>query len=375
MPLPTTSTDSSSADAHSDAGASPDVSRGDATSSRKKQHVELCVGEDVTFRRKTTGLERYELEHNALPEIDLDDVDTSTDFLGRHLSMPLLVSSMTGGYPDAERINRELAEVCETLRIAMGVGSQRQALESSAQHDSYRAARRVAPSIALFGNIGGAEIARSAGVDDLRRLAEIIDADGFAVHLNPLQEAMQPEGNPQYRGVLEAIARLVRELGLPVIVKEVGAGLSSDVVRRLLDVGVRYIDVAGGGGTSWSGVEMLRRDDDDDNAAFWDWGIPTSEAIIDARPLCDEAGATLIGSGGIASARDATIAIALGAHMVGAARPLLKTLVDDGQQALADLLERWSRSMRTAMFLTGSATVSDLRNARVRRYSSTHDLP
>lgn len=345
-----------------------DPSNAPSTSGRKRDHVELVVGRDVTFRSKTTGLERYDLEHDALPEIDFGDVDASVEFLGRRCSMPVLISSMTGGYADAERINRELAEVCEELRLPMGVGSQRQALESSSQHESFRVARRVAPSIALFGNIGGAEIAGVAGATEVRRLAELIEADGFAVHLNPLQELMQPEGNPQFRGVLAGIERLVRELTIPIIVKEVGAGLSADVVRRLLDAGVRYIDVAGAGGTSWSGVEMLRRSDGSDDDDFWDWGIPTADAIVGARPLCDASGATLIASGGITSPREAVIAIALGAHMVGSARPFLKTLVDEGSDALHLRLANWHKHIRAAMFLTGSSTIAELRTARLRHH-------
>jgi isopentenyl-diphosphate Delta-isomerase len=351
----------------SETGAEASTAARDITSSRKKDHVDLCVAQDVTFRGKTTGLERYELEHCALPEIDFEQVDPTVEFLGRRCSMPVLISSMTGGYPDAERINRELAEVCEALLIPMGVGSQRQALESNEQHESFRVARRAAPSIAIFGNIGGAEIARTASVDAVKRLAELIDADGFAIHLNPLQELMQPEGNPQFRGVLAGIERLARSLALPIIVKEVGAGLSGRVVRSLLDAGVRAIDVAGAGGTSWSGVEMLRRSDGLDDDAFWDWGIPTADALIDARPLCDDAGATLIASGGIATPRDAAVAIGLGAHMVGAARPFLKTLVEHGPDALRGTLERWSRYLRGAMFLTGSRNVEELRHTRVVR--------
>jgi isopentenyl-diphosphate Delta-isomerase len=354
----------SPSDQPNDPSAAASAEGAEPTSSRKKEHVDLCVGADVTFREKTTGLERYELVHNALPEIDFDEVDTSVEFLGRPCSMPLLVSSMTGGYADAERINRGLAEVCETVRIPMGVGSQRQALESSSQLESFRIARSTAPSIPIFGNIGGAEIARTAGVDDVRRLADLIGADGFAIHLNPLQELMQPEGNPRFRGVLGAIERLARDLGRPLIVKEVGAGLSASVVRRLLDVGVRHIDVAGAGGTSWSGVEILRSSDSDDEA-FWDWGIPTADALRAARPLCDAAGATLIASGGISSARDIAVSIALGAHMVGSARPLLKRLIDGGPERLLATLRTWHRHLRGAMFLTGSRSVAELRGAGV----------
>ena len=337
------------------------------TSGRKKDHVDLCVGENVAFRSKTTGLERYELLHNALPELDFDEVETSVEFLGKICSMPLIIGSMTGGYEDAQRITLELGEVCEELRIPMGVGSQRQAIESDSQLDSFRSARRAAPTIPIFGNLGGAEVARSPDRDTIRRLADLIEADAFAIHLNPLQELMQPEGTPTFRGVLAGVERLVREMEIPLIVKEVGAGLSADVVRRLLDVGVRYIDVAGAGGTSWSGVELLRRSDRSDDAIFWDWGLPTADAIIEARPLCDEAGAVLIGSGGITGPRDMAVALALGAHIAASARVLLKTLMEEGQESLFRLLISWRRQLRGMMFLSGSADVEALRRATLRR--------
>jgi isopentenyl-diphosphate delta-isomerase len=337
---------------------------GHRTSSRKKDHVDLCVGSDVSFRRKRTGLEEYELEHDALPELDLAEVDTSVEFLGRHCSMPLLISSMTGGYDEAERINRKLGEVCQTIGIPMGIGSQRQALQNGRYIESFRAARRAAPSVPIFGNLGGAEIAREAAIDDIRRLVDMIEADAFAIHLNPLQELMQPEGNPSFRGVLAGIERLARELEVPLIVKEVGAGLSAGVVGRLIDAGVRHIDVAGAGGTSWSGVELMRRGEEEIDP-FWDWGIPTADAVIAARPLCERAGATLIASGGLGGGRDIAVAIALGAHMTGSARILLRTLVEEGQGALAEMLGRWGRTLRGMMFLSGSRTVADLRNARL----------
>lgn len=335
------------------------------TSNRKRDHVELCVGEDVAFQGKTTGLERYELLHNALPELDFREVDTSVEFLGKPCGMPLLISSMTGGYDDAITINQQLAEVCQSLQIPMGVGSQRQAIEDNSQLESFRAARRGGPTIPLFGNLGGVEVAKGHSIETIKRLAELIDADGFAVHLNPLQELMQPEGNPNYRGVLAGIEQLVKQLDLPIIVKEVGAGLSTDTVRRLLDVGVRIIDVAGAGGTSWSGVELMRRSDGEDYSAFWDWGIPTADALNAARPLCDAAQATLIASGGIATPRDVAISIALGAGFCGSARPMLKILRGSGQQALEAMLLGWRHHLRCMMFLSGSRTIADLRNAPV----------
>lgn len=340
------------------------------TSSRKKDHVDLCVEQDVTFQGKTTGLERYELAHNALPEMNLSDVNTTVEFLGKDCKLPLIVNSMTGGYKDAERINRELAEVCEETGIAMGLGSQRQALESTQFHQSWRAARLAAPSVPMFGNLGAPEIAKNPTLESVHRLVDLIEADGFAVHLNPLQELMQPEGDPSFRGVLNGIERLVRELSVPVIVKEVGAGLSADVVHRLINVGVRYIDISGAGGTSWSGVELLRSPSGIADNPFWDWGIPTAEAIIEARPLCEQHGVTLIGSGGIATSRDIPIAIALGAHMVASARPLLKVLIDQGKKALVNFLQLWERHLRYAMFLSGTANIASLRSALLRKAQS-----
>ena len=326
------------------------------TPSRKKDHVDLCVGEDVTFRGKTTGLERYELVHNALPEIDPEDVDTSVTFLGKRCALPLIINSMTGGYEEAERINRELAEVCGEIGIPLGLGSQRQAMETDRFHESWRAARRAAPSIPIFGNIGAPEIAAGVKTEEIQRL----------VHLNPLQELMQPEGNPQFRGVLSGIEHLVRELPVPVIVKEVGAGLSGDVVRRLLEVGVRHVDISGAGGTSWSGVELLRSPNRTADDPFWDWGIPTAEALVEARPLCEEKEGFLIASGGIASPRDVAISIALGAHIAASARPLLKALATEGKKGLLSLLREWERHLRYMMFLAGTPDVPALRNGRLR---------
>lgn len=342
------------------------------TASRKKEHVDLCVGEDVTFRGKTTGLERFELVHNALPEIDLEDVDPRVRFLGKECRFPLIINSMTGGYEEAERINRELAEACCETGIALGLGSQRQAMESERFHESWRVARKAAPSVPIFGNIGAPEVAGNPPIEQLRRLIDMIEADGLAVHLNPLQELMQPEGSPRFRGVLHGIEELVKALPVPVLVKEVGAGLSADVVRRLTDIGVRHIDISGAGGTSWSGVELLRSPSGEIDDPFWDWGIPTADAIEGARSICEETGSVLIASGGIASSRDLGIALALGADMVASARPMLKTLMSLGSNALVEMIRTWERHLRYAMFLTGSVDIPAMRNAQLRRVRSAH---
>lgn len=338
------------------------------TSSRKEQHVRITLDRDVSFRGKSAGFEKFDLVHNALPELNLADVDPSTTFLGKPVGLPIIVSSMTGGYRDAMRINRGLAEVCAELRLPMGVGSQRQAIEDDTHHRSYSVVREAAPDIPVFGNIGAAEVAKLRTADPVRRLADLVRADGFAVHLNPLQEFLQPEGNPEFRGVLNGIAMLVKDLGLPVIVKEIGAGISEDVARRLIDTGVRIIDVAGAGGTSWAGVEILRRNGSarrrgqrDFASSFWDWGIATTDALQQVSRLKPRhAGLTVIASGGIASGLDVAKSIALGADLAGAARPMLKALEHGGRKGLLAEIDAWSGELRGAMFLTGSRTLKDL---------------
>lgn len=343
------------------------------TTSRKKQHVELTLSRDVGFRSKTTGLEHYEFVHNALPELDYSEIDTSTTFLNKTLAAPLLVSCMTGGYRDALRINRRLAEVCEEMGIAMGVGSQRQAMEDAQYHRTFSVVREVAPSMPIIGNIGAAEVATLNSSHAIHKLVDLVRADAFAVHLNPLQELLQPEGNTNFRGVLKGIELLVKHLPVPVIVKEIGAGISVDVARRLLDVGVRCIDVAGAGGTSWAGVEILRRKEKTVASKFWDWGIPTAESLRSivklkspSRPF------TLIASGGITSGIDVAKCIALGADVVGAARPMLKALAEGGTSGLRTLIAHWIDELRCVMFLTGSATIGALAQAPLVHRTGTH---
>lgn len=354
------------------------------TSSRKQQHVEITVSKDVTFRGKTSGFERYEFVHNALPELDLSEVNASTVFLGKAVSLPFLISSMTGGYKDAERINRGLATVCAQKNIAMGVGSQRQALEDTTHHRSYSVVREVAPDIPVFGNIGASEVARLKDASPLKRLADLIQADAFAVHLNPLQEFLQPEGDPRFRGVLDGIAMLVREMGIPLIVKEIGAGISASVARRLIDVGVRIIDVAGSGGTSWAGVEILRRNSErttkgaergrDHAPAFWDWGIPTADALNQVAELkAKTRGLFVIASGGLTNGLDVAKALALGAGLAGVARPMLKALEKGGTAGLSRELEAWEMELKGAMFLTGSKTLDDLRRQTLIRRNGVQE--
>ena len=338
----------------------------------------MTLAKDVSFRRKTAGFERFEFQHNALPELDFSDVDPTTTFLGKKISFPFVISSMTGGYDDATRINRQLAEVCAEKQIAMGVGSQRQALEDKKFHRSFSVVREVAPAIPVFGNIGAAEVAKLKDASKVKRLADLIQANAFAVHLNPLQELLQPEGNPHFRGVLNGIEMLVKELSIPVIVKEIGAGISLTVAKRLLDVGVSIIDVAGAGGTSWAGVEILRRSkrsrgkkiaqkqSGDPNDVFWDWGIPTVDALRQVCGLKMQMPAlTIIASGGVTNGLDIGKSIAFGADLAGSARPMLKALEIGGKELLLATLSHWEHQLKGAMFLTGSRTIQDLQRQQM----------
>ncbi|MBI4429574.1 MAG: type 2 isopentenyl-diphosphate Delta-isomerase [Ignavibacteriales bacterium] len=350
------------------------------TSSRKQQHVEITLSKDVSFRGKTTGFERFEFLHNAIPELNFSEIDTAVTFLGKKLAFPLIISSMTGGYKDAQRINRHLAEVCAEKRLAMGVGSQRQAMEDSTYHRSFSVVREVAKDIPVFGNIGAAEVAQLKDASKVQRLANLVRADGFAVHLNPLQEFLQPEGSPDFRGVLRGIELLVKQLSIPVLVKEIGAGISADVAKRLIDVGVRIIDVAGAGGTSWAGVEIIRRNEKNGKwnngkkrgekesfaAAFWDWGIPTVDALRQVSSLKSQTpGLTVISSGGISGGMDVAKSIAFGADLAGAARPLLKILESGGTKAMIRKVDSWIMQVKGAMFLTGSRTIQDLQQRQL----------
>ncbi len=344
--------------------------RARSTPSRKQQHIALTLNKNVSFKSKTTELDRFEFVHNALPELNLSEVDMSTVFLGKKLTAPLMVSCMTGGYKDALTINRQLAQVCEEQGIAMGVGSQRQALEDTQYHRTFTVVRDVAASIPVVGNIGAAEVATLSSGDSIQKLIDLIKADAFTVHLNPLQEFLQPEGNTNFRGVLKGIEILVQQSPVPIIVKEIGAGISVGVARRLLDVGVKYIDVAGAGGTSWAGVETLRRKDKSMAEKFWDWGIPTSVALLEVAALKSSTTKfTLIGSGGISSGFDVAKCIALGADLAASARPMLKTLQAKGKAGLRSLIQQWVEEIRGIMFLTGSKTIADLQKAQLVRYA------
>lgn len=343
---------------------------------RKEEHIRVCTEENVRFRSKTTGLENYDFDYVALPEMDFEEVTPGASFLGGTLRLPLIVSSMTGGYHGAIAINAALARICQRWQLALGLGSMRSLLDRSDLLESFRIAREEAPSIPIIANIGASQLVRDASPSDLESLVRLVGADALAIHLNPLQELLQPEGTPHFRGVLAAIEQLVASLPLPIIVKEVGAGISGRVAEALLGRGVRFIDVAGAGGTSWAGVEITRSRSQSDPHPLdplWDCGIPTAECIVEVAQLRQQYNFTLIASGGIANGFDAAKSIALGADLVGVARPILQLLQHGGETAVDRYLKKWELQLRAAMFISGARTLSDLQRVRLRSRISFHD--
>jgi isopentenyl-diphosphate Delta-isomerase len=345
----------------------------DSTSSRKLDHVQIVMGEDVAAKGVSSGFAAYRMPHDAVPELDLAEIDTSTTLLGKPMCAPLLISSMTGGASDVARINLALAEAAQTLGLAMGVGSQRSAIRDQRLAYTYQV-RQVAPRIPLLANLGAVQLNYSYGVDECRRAVEMIDADALILHFNVLQEAVQPEGNTNFKGLLGKIELVkielvCRDVGVPVIAKEVGNGIGAQAARRLIDAGVWGIDVAGAGGTSWSEVERFRQVSARGArvaGAFADWGTPTTEAIREVRAAFPAI--TLIGSGGIRSGVDIAKAIALGADIGATAKPALGPASEgQGAQGVIEGLRAYIDELRIAMFCSGCADLQALRALKLER--------
>lgn len=330
---------------------------------RKKEHLDLCLTDSVGFKTKSNGFENYDFIHNALTEVEIEKINFQTNFYGKKISYPFMISCMTGGTTEAENINKRLAEVAEHLNIPIGVGSQRQALTNSEHIQSYKVIRQKAKSVPVLGNIGAAQVAKLKNPEDVQRLVDMLHADAMVIHLNPLQELLQKEGEPYFKGLTKKIKSLTKNLSVPVIVKEVGSGISYDVAKKLLESGVKGIDVAGAGGTSWAGVEVLRNKNED--SPFWDWGLQTSFCIRKISKLQKNFDFVLIGSGGINSSFDAAKALALGADLTASARIILQTLMNNGQEAVVSLIINWFEDVRKIMFLTGSKTLRELKNKKL----------
>ncbi len=334
------------------------------TQNRKADHLRVCLEEDVQFRETTSGLERYRFTHCCLPELNLSDIDLTTTFLGKKLGAPLLISSMTGGTELAKTINYRLAEVAQHYKIAMGVGSQRVAVENPQVGDTF-AVRSVAPDILLFANLGAVQLNYGYGIDECRRVIDLLQADALILHLNSLQECVQTKGDTNFRGLLDKISKLCYELEVPVIAKEVGNGISAAMARKLIDAGVSAIDVAGAGGTSWAKVEGQRAKDARQRrlgATFADWGLPTAECVTGIRAVAPAI--PLIASGGLANGLDAAKAIALGADIAGLARPFLQAAAES-EQAAAELAEVLIAELATVLLCAGCATLSELKHSGV----------
>ncbi len=335
---------------------------------RKRDHIQAVLSGNVNAQSVTNGFDAYRFEHCALPEINLIDVSLESQFLGRKLRLPFVISSMTGGPERARTINANLAVAAEALGIALGVGSQRVALAGdAARHGLDNDVRRLAPNAMIFANIGAAQLGDGVNVDHLRRAVDMIDANALIVHLNPLQEALQIDGDTDWRGITDRLAMAVKRLDVPIIVKEVGFGVSGPVAQTLADCGVAAIDVAGAGGTSWSAVEAARSQTVRLRVLgelFREWGIPTAEALVACRRTAPHI--PLIASGGIRHGLDAAKAIALGADLVGQAGPVLRAAIESPEAVIVHF-QHMADALRLACFGVGAGDLASLRRAVLKR--------
>jgi isopentenyl-diphosphate delta-isomerase len=337
-----------------------------STEHRKADHIEIVLEKDVAAKGVTTGFERFFLEHCALPDLNLEDVDLSLTLWQKSLKAPLLISSMTGGTDIALKINLHLAVVAQALGLAMGVGSQRAAIEKPELVATYQV-RKVAPDILLFANLGAVQLNYGYGLEEAKRAVEMIEADALILHLNPLQEAVQPGGDRAWQGLLPKIEQLTQKLAVPVIAKEVGNGISGTLARRLVDCGVAAIDVAGAGGTSWSEVEAHRQTNPKLRHiahAFANWGIPTALSLIEVHRTVPQI--PIFASGGIRNGIDAAKALILGATLVGSAAPILASAIFDEEQVYQKC-QALVEELKIAAFCSNAANLEQIRRIPLRR--------
>lgn len=333
-------------------------------SDRKKDHVDLTLHQQVEYV-KSTGFERIHFRHHALPELDFKDIDPTSSFLGKSISFPLFISSMTGGYSGAGSLNAMIAEFCEHNQIPFGVGSQRAMLEDPSQSKSFSIARKLAPRSVICSNIGGAQLIEGLDKVALNLLIDSIEADAVIVHLNPLQELIQKEGDRNFSGVLRGIEKLKKQSPVPILVKETGAGISGETALPLLNMGVDGIDVAGAGGTSWAKVEDFRNTTHHDADFLMEWGIPTVDCLYEVSKLKSEFSFTLIASGGIRNAEHMLKSLCLGADLTAMAAPVLKILSKDGLDVLQNTFDQWKDQFMKGMLLLGASNLSQLGEKKV----------
>ncbi len=337
------------------------------TRKRKADHIRISLNHDVQARRVTTGFEDIHLIHNALPEIDKQDIDLSTTVFNHNFSAPLIVGALTGGTSEAAKINATIAEAVEELGLGMGVGSQRVAIEDKKLEKTFAIARKKAPTAFLIANLGGVQLVHGYGLKEVKKAIEMIDADAVAIHLNPLQEAIQPEGQPCFKGVLEEISEIARELEKPVIAKETGAGISAEEAKKLEAVNVKGIDISGAGGTSFAAVEYYRAEGETNSSQrrlgelFWDWGLPTAVSLVETLQSVQ---IPVIASGGVRNGVEMAKALALGASLASTSRLILEAAVK-GIKATKQELLLLMEELKNSMFLVGADTIQSLRKKPV----------
>lgn len=337
------------------------------TRKRKSDHIRISLNQNVRARKTTTGFEDVHFIHKALPETDKQEIDLSTTVFGHKFAAPLIVGAITGGTAKATRINATIAEAVEELGLGMGVGSQRAAIEDKKLEKTFAVARKKAPTAFLIANIGGVQLVNGYGLEEVERAIEMIEADAIAIHLNPLQEAVQPEGQTNFRGVFEKIGEIARDLDKPVIVKETGAGIASEEAKKLEDVGVNGIDVSGTGGTSFAAVEYYRAKKHGESfqrrlgEVFWDWGIPTAVSVVE---VAQTVRIPVIASGGIRQGVNVAKALALGASLTSFSQPVLRPAVL-GVKETANVLLLAMEELKNVMFFVGAESVQALRGASV----------
>jgi isopentenyl-diphosphate Delta-isomerase len=340
---------------------------------RKKDHLVYALSDESQIG--DAGFDGYRFIHNALPEINFDEIDTTTPFLNKKVNYPFFISCMTGGVDKGRSLNRNLAKAAQKYHIAMGVGSQRIAIEHPILEDLFKA-RENAPDIPLLANVGLVQLNYGFGLKEYQHCIDMIEADALVVHINPIQEVIQPEGDRNWKGLLDKLAKIIDRLSVPVIAKEVGFGLSEDVVNRLYNIGVRYFDTAGWGGTNWALVEGLRGKANLDLAkTFGNWGIPTAESVKmcsrfnSSLTASNSSPITILASGGVRSGLDMAKAIALGSDLVGVATPFAKAALKSSEE-VEILIEKYALELKAAMFGVGAKNLKDLKNTKLVQNNS-----
>jgi isopentenyl-diphosphate delta-isomerase len=337
------------------------------TTKRKAEHIRISLNQHVQTKRTTTGFEDVHFIHRALPEIDKQKIDLSTKIFSHKFAAPIIVGAITGGTPEATKINAAIAEAVEELGLGMGVGSQRAAIEDEKLEKTFAIARKKAPNAFLIANIGGVQLAQGYGLKEVKKAIEMIDADAIAIHLNPLQEAIQPEGQTNFKGILAKISEIAEEIDKPVIAKETGAGIAAEEAKKLETAGVKGIDISGAGGTSFAAVEYYRAKGLGNDVqrrlgyVFWDWGIPTAVSVAEASQTVS---IPVIASGGIRNGLDVAKALALGGSLTSLSQPVLRAAFK-GVKETVRVLSLLIDELRNGMFLVGTDSVKALRETPI----------